>query len=68
MADDRLAARRFWLMQGCRLLALALVVTGVAAISEQGLDRPQLGYALLVLGAACFFALPLLLSKRWKSR
>ena len=66
--DKNLAKRRWGIMQACRLAALAGVLFGVYALAERGLDRPEIGYPLLLIGAAGFFALPIMLSRRWKSR
>lgn len=66
--DERLAKRRWAAMQACRLAALICALLGVYALAERGLDQPQLGYPLLLLGAFGFFALPVLLARRWKSR
>lgn len=66
--DNGLAKRRWAVMQGCRLAALACALFGVYALAERGLARPELGYPLLLMGAFGFFALPIMLSRRWKSR
>lgn len=66
--DEHIAKRRWGIMQACRIVALLAVLAGVYAVAEGGLDRPQLGYPLLLIGAAGFFALPVALSRRWKSR
>ena len=68
MHEELLAKRRWGIMQACRLAALACVLIGVYALAERGLNQPQLGYPLLLIGAAGFFALPIMLSRRWKSR
>lgn len=68
MTEDRTAARRFWIMQACRLAALCAVLAGAYALAERGWNRPDIGTPLLLLGAFSFFAVPLLLSRRWKSR
>lgn len=66
--SEELAKRRWGIMQGCRLLALGCVLAGVYLVAERGLDRPELGLPLLLIGAFAFFAVPVLLSRRWKSR
>jgi len=68
MDEDGLAKRRWGIMQACRLAGLACVLAGVYILAERGLNRPELGYPLLLAGAAGFFALPIFLSRRWKSR
>ena len=72
MADDPVAEakakRRFFLMQACRLVALGCALRGVYALAERGLNRPELGTPLLLVGAIGFFAVPVFLSRRWKSR
>lgn len=68
MDEDTVAKRRWGVMQACRLAALACVLTGVYTLAERGLNRPELGYPLLLIGAVGFFALPIMLSRRWKSR
>lgn len=68
MDEDAVAKRRWTVMQACRLAGLACVLMGVYTLAERGLDRPEVGYPLLLIGAAGFFALPIFLSRRWKSR
>lgn len=68
MTDDKLAKRRWGLMQACRFVALACALVGAYALAERGWNRPAIGTPLLLLGAAGFFAGPVLLARRWKSR
>ena len=61
------ALGRFWLLQMSRLLGLGLVVVAVL-IAARKIEAPELaGYALLLIGAATYFALPKWLARRWKS-
>ena len=64
--DEDTAFRRYWQMQGTRLISLAAALLGVVIISGRLLDAPALGYVLLVAGAVGFFLLPALLAKRWR--
>lgn len=61
------AAARFWTLHLLRISGAAL--TGFGALILAGkVDWPHaLGVVLFVLGAVEFFALPHVLSKRWKS-
>lgn len=66
--SEELAKRRWGIMQGCRLVALACVLIGAYALAERGWYVPEVGAPLLLVGAATFFAGPVLLARRWKSR
>lgn len=67
MAEADPAARRFWILQMARFGAVLMVFAG-ALIIGRIVDLPEIvGYVLLVLGAAEFFFVPMLLSKSWKS-
>ena len=66
MAETDPAARQFWTLQLARFSAVVLVFLG-AAIIGGAIPLPEAaGYALLVIGAAEFFVLPYVLSRRWK--
>lgn len=67
MTEKDPAAARFWMLQLMRLGGILLVVGGVLIISGRVPGPEALGYGLLVFGAFEFFAMPLLLAKRWKS-
>jgi hypothetical protein len=69
MTEDQ-AKQRFLVLNLVRLLALLLVMAGVANIAGRFLAElsPLLGYALLVFGAADFFAAPILLKRIWQDR
>ncbi|MBX7539931.1 hypothetical protein [Qipengyuania sphaerica] len=67
MSEPDPAVRRFWILQAARFGAVLMVLAG-AAIIGQLINVPQpVGYILLVLGAAEFFIVPMMLSKAWKS-
>ena len=66
------AAARFALLQLVRLSGALLAFAGVLIISGKVGWLPKLpvvaGYVLLGLGLVDFFAAPVLLARRWKSR
>ena len=65
--EERLAKRRWSILQLVRILAALTVMLGLVVVSGRLIDVPAIGYTLLVLGAFAFFALPVMLAKRWKS-
>ena len=67
MPDDELAKRRWGRLQLVRLGAALAVLLGIVIISGRLIAVPAIGYALLVAGAFGFFALPVMLAKKWKS-
>lgn len=67
MPDEDLAKQRFMLLQLARLGGLILVGIGVVILSGRLTDFKELGYVLLVLGAAEFFVLPRFLAKGWRT-
>jgi hypothetical protein len=69
MSEDQ-AKQRFMLLQLTRLVALGLVMAGIANIGGKFLPdlAPVMGYALLIFGAVDFFALPMLLKRVWQKQ
>lgn len=65
--NDDLARTRFLFLSLIRLGSAALVLFGMVVASGK-LGWPEwVGMVLIVAGAAEFFALPMILAKRWKS-
>lgn len=63
------AIARFAVLQAVRLSGALMVLAGVVLLSGRfGAFPPAAGYALVAIGMADFFALPLVLARRWKSR
>ena len=63
---DSEARRRHWHLQGIRLTAIMTTLFGALIVSNW-LPVPEwIGYALFVLGAVEFFALPWIVTKAWK--
>lgn len=66
------AAARFALLQLVRLAGALLVLTGALVLSGKVEWLPRLpdaaGYAFVAAGLGVFFALPLVLARRWRSR
>jgi hypothetical protein len=64
------AAARYAVLQLARLSGALLALGGALVLSGNVSWLPQLpdavGYALLVTGVADFFAVPVLLARRWK--
>ena len=67
MPSDDPAAGRYWMLQLMRLGGILLVVGGILILSGRVPGPEVLGYGLVVLGAFEFFALPIVLARRWKS-
>ncbi|WBY17552.1 hypothetical protein PF049_05240 [Erythrobacteraceae bacterium WH01K] len=65
MTEDE-ARRRHFQLTGIRVIAVVMVLLGVTIVSGRLIDEPLIGYALVVLGAAEFFALPWFLTRQWK--
>lgn len=68
--NEDLARQRFMVLNLLRLVALLIVLAGVANIAGRLLPdlSPILGYVLLVVGAIDFFAAPVLLKRAWQDR
>lgn len=65
--DEELAKKRWSILQLLRFGGAITVLLGIVIISGRLIDVPEIGYALLIAGAVEFFALPVILAKRWKS-
>ena len=63
---ERLAKRRFAVLQLVRLLCLGIVLAGAALYAQRIGDNPASGAILLMAGTAGFFLLPRRLARRWK--
>ena len=70
MSDPALP--RFMAMQAARAAGAAIALLGVVMLSHRiallAWAPDALGDGLIVAGAVLFFAVPLILAKRWKSR
>lgn len=64
--DEALAARRFWALQFIRLAGVAMVLLGAMTLAGKIALPQTAGAMLMVLGAVDFFALPVLLARKWK--
>lgn len=64
---EETARKRFLILQMIRLAGVAMTVFGAMIIAGRVIDFPELGYVLVVLGAIEFFAIPIMLARRWKS-
>jgi hypothetical protein len=63
--DEKLAQKRFFLLQLIRFSGLALVMLGIA-ISVGQIDLPsQAGFVISLIGMIEFFFLPWFLASRW---
>ncbi len=61
------AAARFWTLQFIRLSGMLTAILGALIIAKVIFLPEPLGPILLVLGAAEFFVLPIVLARKWKS-
>lgn len=62
------AKQRFMILNLVRLVALMIVVAGVANLGGALLPdlSPMLGYVLLIAGALDFFLVPVILKNAWR--
>lgn len=67
MADPDPAAARYAVIQLARLSGMAIVVIGAAMLGGAIPGPRALAVGLFVGGAVEFFAVPLLLARRWRS-
>jgi hypothetical protein len=66
-AREQLAKRRFMMLNLARFADLAVVMAGIANMGGKFLPTlsPYLGSVLLIIGAAGFFLIPVMLKKAW---
>ena len=60
------AARRYWTLQFIRLAGILITMFGALKVVGEGQSDGMLGPVMFVGGALLFFAVPLLLAKKWK--
>ncbi len=66
--SESVAMRRFWILQGLRLIGLGMALAGAMAVAGTlDLNEAQ-GAVLLIGGAVAFFLLPVLMAKHWKAK
>lgn len=65
-ADEAIAARRYWTLQFVRLAGIFLTFLGAMMVAGR-IEGGALGPVAFVAGPLLFFAVPILLAKRWKS-
>lgn len=64
------AARRYWTLQFVRLAGIFLTFVGAMMVVgriDPGGGGGALGPIVFIVGPVLFFAVPILLAKRWKS-
>ena len=64
-AEEAVAARRYWTLQFVRLAGIFLTFLGAMMVTDR-IDGGFFGPVLFVGGPLLFFAVPILLAKRWK--
>jgi len=62
---EAIAARRYWTLQFFRLVGIFVTFTGAMMVAGR-IEGGTLGPILFVVGPLLFFAVPVLLAKRWK--
>jgi len=72
--DDKARAEvqaqyRFLVINLCRITGAIMLVVGLAVIAREAFGLPKAaGYLLFLVGMLDFLLVPVLLSKRWKSK
>ncbi|WP_397602488.1 hypothetical protein [Sphingorhabdus sp.] len=72
--DDKARAEmqaqyRFLVINLCRISGAIMLVVGLAVIAREAFGLPKAaGYLLFLVGILDFLLVPVLLSKRWKSK
>ena len=64
-AQEAVAARRYWTLQFVRLAGIFLTFIGAMMVVGR-IDGGGFGPVLFVGGPLLFFAVPILLAKKWK--
>ena len=64
-ASESVAARRYWTLQFTRLAGIFVTFLGAMMVAGR-IDGGVAGPVLFVVGPLLFFAVPILLAKRWK--
>jgi len=63
------AQYRFLVINLCRISGAIMLVVGLAVIAREAFGLPKAaGYLLFLVGMLDFLLVPVLLSKRWKSK
>jgi hypothetical protein len=63
------AQYRFLVINLCRITGAIMLVVGLAVIAREAFGLPKAaGYLLFFVGMLDFLLVPVLLSKRWKSK
>jgi hypothetical protein len=63
------AQYRFLVINLCRISGAIMLVVGLAVIAREAFGLPKAaGYLLFFVGMLDFLLVPVLLSKRWKSK
>ncbi len=66
-AGEARAARRYWTLQFIRLAGIFVTFVGAMMVAGRMQSDGVLGPVLFVGGPLLFFAVPILLARRWKS-
>ena len=67
--SEALARKRFAVIGAVRITGGAMLVFGLAIIANGFMDLPIMaGYIFFAIGAFDFIALPVILSRKWKSQ
>jgi hypothetical protein len=63
------AQYRFLVINLCRITGAIMLVVGLAVIAREAFGLPKAaGYLLFLVGILDFLLVPVILSKRWKSK
>ena len=66
-ADERLAFKRWIVLNLVRLVGVTLVFTGIAVLERALALPPVSAYVLTIIGFLTFFFLPNFIAKGWRS-
>ncbi len=66
--EEKRARNRYLIISAARLSGTVLLAIGLAVIANGFMDLPiEAGYLIFAVGVFEFIALPVLLSRRWKT-
>lgn len=66
--SDAVARRRFMVINAVRLAGIAMILIGIAALSDKIALPDVAAYILIVVGMAEAFLLPTMLARKWSTR